>query len=195
MEVIKAGDIKDSGSMFHKMTPQERHLWQDMVDHAYERFLQVVEEGRPEKFGNYWFTRTLRQELKEETRTLPADEPGTEEPNKPAGGKTVTYVRRRADGGIFTADKALKYGLIDKIGYLDDAIKEAKQQAGLGDNVKVVMYERPNTLFGSLLGAQASPPAAAQFDLGRLAQGAIPRLWYLAPQCDLASLLTAACGE
>jgi ClpP class serine protease len=89
----------------------------------------------------------------------------------------------------------LKYGLIDKIGYLDDAIKEARQQAGLSDNVEAVMYEKPNTLFGALLGAQASPLAAAQFDLGRLAQGAVPRLWYLAPQCDLASLLTAASRE
>jgi ClpP class serine protease len=29
-----------------------------------------------------------------------------------------------------TADQALKYGLIDKVGYLDDAIKEAHDQAG-----------------------------------------------------------------
>jgi protease-4 len=195
MEIIKAGDIKDSGSMFHRMTPQERHLWQDMVDHAYERFLTVVEEGRPEQFGNYWFTRTLKQELKDETRPLPVDEAGNGEPDKPDAGKTVTYVRRRADGGIFTAAKALKYGLIDKIGYLDDAIKEAKQQAGLSENVKVIMYERPTTLFGALLGAQASPPAAAQLDQGRVAQGAVPRRGDLAPQCDLASLLTAACRE
>ena len=32
---------------------------------------------------------------------------------------------------IFTADEALKWGLVDKIGYLSDAVKEAKMLAGL----------------------------------------------------------------
>ena len=32
---------------------------------------------------------------------------------------------------IFTADEALKQGLVDKIGYLSDAVKEAKMLAGL----------------------------------------------------------------
>src|SRR5262249_52706589 len=47
MELIKAGAIKASGSPFHELTPQERQPWQDMVDHAYERFLDVVAAGRP----------------------------------------------------------------------------------------------------------------------------------------------------
>src|SRR5262249_14458941 len=51
MDVIKAGAVKDSGSMFHKMTPQERQVWQDMVDHAYKEFLAVVEQGRPHLKG------------------------------------------------------------------------------------------------------------------------------------------------
>src|SRR5262249_11470813 len=51
MNVVKAGAIKDSGSMFKDMTAQERQLWQDMVDHAYKQFTQVVEQGRPNLKG------------------------------------------------------------------------------------------------------------------------------------------------
>src|SRR5439155_9136135 len=47
MDMIKAGDVKGSGSLFHEMTPQERQPWEDMVEHAYRQFLDVVEEGRP----------------------------------------------------------------------------------------------------------------------------------------------------
>src|SRR5262249_62128403 len=46
MNIIKAGAIKDSGSMFKEMSPQERQLLQVMVDNAYERFLEVVKAGR-----------------------------------------------------------------------------------------------------------------------------------------------------
>ena len=47
-----------------------------------------------------------------------------------------------ADGRILTADEALDVGLVDKIGYLDDAVASAKQAAGLGgaSDVAVVRY-------------------------------------------------------
>ena len=47
MELIKAGGIKGSGSPFHELTPAERQPWQDMVDQAYDQFLDVVVRGRP----------------------------------------------------------------------------------------------------------------------------------------------------
>ena len=43
---------------------------------------------------------------------------------------------------IFTADEALPLKLIDKIGYLNDAIAETKKLAGLADNTRVVVYRR-----------------------------------------------------
>ncbi len=42
---------------------------------------------------------------------------------------------------VFLADDALKLGLVDKIGYLSDAVKEAKKLAGLED-AKLVTYRR-----------------------------------------------------
>lgn len=43
---------------------------------------------------------------------------------------------------IYLADEALRLGLIDRIGYLDDAISDAKELAGLSKEAKVVVYRR-----------------------------------------------------
>jgi protease IV len=43
---------------------------------------------------------------------------------------------------VFTADEALKWGLVDKIGYISDAVKEAKSLAGLKADAQVVVYRR-----------------------------------------------------
>ena len=59
----------------------------------------------------------------------------------------------RADGGIFTADKALELKLIDKIGYLPDAVQDAHDSASLGENFRAIQYEKPKALAELLLGA------------------------------------------
>ncbi len=43
---------------------------------------------------------------------------------------------------IYLADEALKLGLVDKIGYLNDAIVEARELAGLSENSKVIVFRR-----------------------------------------------------
>lgn len=45
-----------------------------------------------------------------------------------------------ATARVFLADEALKIGLVDKIGYLSDAVKETKKVANLAENARVVMY-------------------------------------------------------
>jgi protease IV len=47
-----------------------------------------------------------------------------------------------ADGRIFTASQAKDLGLVDQLGYLDDALALAKSRAGLGKEAKVVRYHR-----------------------------------------------------
>jgi len=47
-----------------------------------------------------------------------------------------------ASGRVYLADEALKLGLVDSVGYLDDALNEAKDLAGLPKNAKVVVYRR-----------------------------------------------------
>ncbi|NNG00322.1 MAG: signal peptide peptidase SppA [Desulfobacteraceae bacterium] len=43
---------------------------------------------------------------------------------------------------VYLAEDARKIGLIDRIGYLSDAVKEAKQIAGLAEDARVVVYRR-----------------------------------------------------
>jgi protease-4 len=182
LNVIKAGRVKDSGSMFHEMSAQERQLWQDMVDHAYGQFLGVVREGRGDKLKY-----ALTADIPDDSKLSNGPSPLTKLPNGSGKVEGATYVRQLADGGIFTADKALKYGLVDEIGYLDDAIAAVRKKAGLPDDCKVVTYERSQSLLGLLTGEASARHLAPAWN--KLAVGLLPRLWYLAPQCDLAAIL------
>lgn len=47
-----------------------------------------------------------------------------------------------ASAGIYTAEEALRLGLIDQIGYLDDAIQKTVKMAGLPDNARIIVYRR-----------------------------------------------------
>jgi protease-4 len=178
MEVIKRGAVKYSGSPFAELKPEEREMWQEMVDHSYSQFKSVIEQGRPQLAGK------LDEKVINEPREVTVEENGKSIQKK------IQYVRQRADGGTFTADQAKAFGLIDKIGYLDDAIADAHDQAGPGTDYQAIKYERPHALSDLLFGAKAAPPASA-LDAAKLAQGLTPRLWYLAPQSDLAGLAAA----
>lgn len=56
-------------------------------------------------------------------------------------GLSMEQIRTVADGRIFTADIAKSKGLVDSIGYLDEAIDLAKKEANL-EQAKVVTYTR-----------------------------------------------------
>jgi protease-4 len=176
---IKQGDIKDNGSPFKDMTPKERQVWQDMVDHAYRQFVQVVEEGRPALRGGALLARHEITPVRAGPAWLPQPKP--EAPaREPQPGP---YPRYLADGGIWTADKALEFHLIDKIGRLDDAIREAHDLAGMGHSYRVIRYARPRPLARILLGIRA-PEVSGELNLlsPHLLDAALtPRLWYLAP--------------
>ncbi|MBF8276527.1 MAG: sppA [Candidatus Brocadiaceae bacterium] len=60
--------------------------------------------------------------------------------NRP--GLSMEKLRPLADGRIYTARQALEFGLIDQIGYLDDAVSLAKEAAGL-TAARVIIYHRP----------------------------------------------------
>lgn len=52
------------------------------------------------------------------------------------------HLARVADARIFLAEDALAVGLVDRIGYLQDAIEAARQLADLDEEVRVVTYRR-----------------------------------------------------
>jgi protease-4 len=171
VNVIKAGEIKDSGSPFKDMTPKEQQVWQDLIDHSYQQFLQVVEEGRPALKGGPLLAKREITPLRPGPAWLPR-----------AGGPAEPYARYLADGGVWTADKALEFHLVDKIGHLDDAIQEAHDLAGLGPSYRVIRYARPRSLVEKLLSLQASEHPEVTVLSPRFLDAALtPRLWYLAP--------------
>ena len=43
---------------------------------------------------------------------------------------------------VYLADEALELGLFDEVGYLEDAVNQAKKLAGLAEDAKVVVYRR-----------------------------------------------------
>jgi len=156
VHIIKKGELKASGSMFKPLTPEERAEYEESIEATYQRFMKIVKDGRGDrlKVG-------LREELKVPSLVRP--------------GETVT--RRLADGGIFTPEQALEYGLVDEIGYTEDAVAAAKKLAGITE-AKVITYNRPISLADSLLGIRAPEPPA--LDLANL-PGATARMWYLTP--------------
>ncbi len=83
------------------------------------------------------------------------------------------------DGSIFTADQALQHGLIDSVGYLDDAIAEAEKRARIAPGKStVVVLRTKQTLFSSLLGVRENlgNSAAIEFAGNPLDADALRRL-------------------
>jgi len=58
-------------------------------------------------------------------------------------------IERLADGRIFTADQALEAKLVDRVGYLDEAVEEMKTSLDLKE-AKVVTYCRPGSYRGTI---------------------------------------------
>ncbi|MGQ0665592.1 MAG: signal peptide peptidase SppA [Nitrospiraceae bacterium] len=140
---VTSGPRKDMGSPFRTMTLEERAIFQGLIDSFYQRFLSVVQEGRPH---------------------LQMDQ-----------------IKKLADGRIYAGDQAKAAGLVDEIGYLEDAIDLAKKKAGVTE-ARVVTYKRPgeysNNMYSKLL--MPSPLAGlADLDLMSFVRGGTPQFMYL----------------
>jgi len=51
VEVIKSGGLKDAGSPFRKLSDEEQHLFQEIIDEHYGRFLEVIHEKRKDSLS------------------------------------------------------------------------------------------------------------------------------------------------
>lgn len=140
---VTSGPRKDMGSPFRVMTAEERAIFQGLIDSFYQRFLSVVQEGRPQ---------------------LQMDQ-----------------IKKLADGRIYTGDQAKAAGLVDEIGYLQDAIELAKKKANLTE-ARIVTYQRPgeysNNVYSKLM-APGPLSSLAEFDVMALARGGTPQFMYL----------------
>jgi protease-4 len=100
---IKSAELKDMGSLFRPLTPEERAIFQAIIDDMQRQFVAKVIASRK----------------------LAPD-----------------AARRLADGRVYTADQALAAGLVDAIGYMNDAVAAARRAAGV-EEARVVVYHRP----------------------------------------------------
>jgi protease-4 len=141
---VVSGPKKDMGSPFRPMTEEERAIFQGVINSFYERFLTVVQEGRPNL--------------------------------------NAAQIRKLADGRIYTGPQAKEVGLVDEVGYLEDAIAMAKQQAGLTE-ARVVIYHRPGeyrpNIYAKFMGGGSGLASLASLDLMGLVRGGAPQFMYL----------------
>ena len=114
-ETITSGKYKD---LSPPLSAQERAILQEMCDELYEQFIKTVVEGRKSVI-----------ESKAKERGLVPE----------------AYVRELATGQLYTGTQALKLGLVDKLGDLDDAINLAAELAGVKKPV-VEEYAPPSLL-------------------------------------------------
>ena len=95
-------------------------------------------------------------------------------------------IRQLADGRIYTADIAKSEGLIDEIGYLDDAIERAKKAAKLTD-AQVITYTRSSSDTHQNIYSQFKPPTVGPLGFPqinantalRALHGGTPQMMYM----------------
>jgi protease IV len=138
---IKSGEHKDMGSPFRTLTPEERAIFQSVIDEMHGQFVTKVAERR----------------------RLPIDR-----------------ARALATGQVYTAQQALASGLIDRIGYMPEAIETAKQASGVTE-ARVIVYHRPREYRATYYARSDAPTAGFEATLSELAAlaGSGPRFFYL----------------
>lgn len=63
------------------------------------------------------------------------------------------------DGRVFAAQQALELGLVDQLGYLEDAIELAKKEAGIRE-ARVIVYKRPDAYKNNIYSLGGDGPDA-----------------------------------
>jgi protease-4 len=101
----------------------------DLLNSMQDRFEAVVRQGRGDRL-----------------KLIPAPTSGPE--TQPAGGPAPF------NGKVYLAAQAKELGLVDEVGYFDDAVKAARDEAGLGNEAKVVQYGAPRGLLEALTGGK-----------------------------------------
>ena len=85
-----------------------------------------------------------------------------------------------ATGEIFTAEQARRLGLVDKIGFIEQAIERAAELAERDtENLRCIKYLEPATTLSELLSARATQSTALPSDLRELLNLTAPRAYYL----------------
>jgi protease-4 len=107
---VKTGKFADLGDSSRPLSPAERAILQNMINHGYDDFTKAVAAGRH---------------------------------------KTQRYVDSVGQGRVWTGAQALKIGLVDRLGNINDAIRSAAKMAKLKE-YKLVAYPEQKSVFNKL---------------------------------------------
>jgi len=121
-------------------------------------------------------TRELLQEMADGFRQRFLDRVTRRRPELTAADR-----RTLADGRVVAASRALKLHLVDRLGYIEDALGEAEHLAGVAD-AEVVLYSRGGSPARSLYAIAPSPPRLSEaipFSYPGLDRTKLPTFLYL----------------
>lgn len=89
-------------------------------------------------------------------------------------------LKKATTGQIFTAKQALELGLVDQIGFIEEAIQRAAELSGRdADQLRCIEYEEPAMTLSDLLSAEAPQRNVLGGDLHNLLNLTAPRAYYL----------------
>jgi len=154
---IKSGKLKDTGSPFREMTPEEKAVLQGTIDDTYDQFLEAVLDGRLRTLARAH----LRQGASKTSATATAGTPTTptaltklEEAAAARVPREVVkqYLRTIADGRVLSGRQACEDGLVDRLGSLQDAIDRAAELGGIRGKPSVLQERHRPTLWDVLMG-------------------------------------------
>jgi protease-4 len=95
---------------------------------------------------------------------------------------SADQIRALADGRIYSGEQAKAVGLVDSVGYLDDAIELAKKDAGLAE-ARLVVYQEPgeyrHNIYSRIMGREETGNPLMNFDLMALVRSGTPQFMYL----------------
>ncbi len=95
---------------------------------------------------------------------------------------SAEQIKALADGRVYTASQSKEAGLIDGIGYLEEAIALARKAAGI-DEASVILYKRPgeykNNIYSRSFTGALDPLAAWGLEPKQLLRGGSPHFLYL----------------
>ncbi|MBC8002478.1 MAG: signal peptide peptidase SppA [Opitutaceae bacterium] len=141
-EVFKSGKFKDmmsSDKAESEILPEEKKMIQDLIDETFQKFKNVVADGRA--FAN--------------------------KSNGKEGRKLVENWQSYADGRIVSGKQAYDLGFVDELGNFETAVERAQTIAGIPD-ANLIQYQAPFHL-GNILRLFGESQARSQtikIDLG-----------------------------
>jgi len=115
-EIIKSGKYKDIGNIYRALSKDEKELLDNLVNNAYNQFLQAIIAGRMTRVDVYDIEKV---ELSE------------------------ANLKQYADGRVFTGEQGFEYGFVDKLGGLYVVEQDVKKVLGQKD-IPVVNYNKPS---------------------------------------------------